>query len=98
MITKVSIIGVIQKHLELPDNIMDKLAQELYDHLGAGLPEKSPKDRGLSTKDLEELLAAVSKLKDIHSSIEPKYIEDQLYEDQLKQLENKLTEILFENT
>ena len=102
MITQINIIDVIQKHIELPAEVMDKLAKELYDHITSYLPKAktSPPlagEIGLTTKDLEEILVAVQKLKDIHSTIEPKYLEDTLYVDQLKQLEFKITEVLFKH-
>jgi dephospho-CoA kinase len=105
MITKVNIIEVIQKHVELPGEAMDKLAKDLYEHIAPFLPKiKEPPTHvkvegevGFTVKDLEEILVAVQKLKDIHSTIEPKYIEDTLYVDQLKRLEFNITEVLFKH-
>ena len=101
MITLTKLREVIQKNVELPETVAAKLAQDLLKYINPTLKEvleKANKVKGgvdLSIKDLEELLAAIQKLKEIHSSIEPKYVEDTLYVDQLKQLEFKLSEILF---
>ena len=101
MITKINIINVIQKHVELPAEVIDKLAKELYENVAPYLPKinTSPLagEIDLTTKDLEEILVAVQKLKDIHSTIEPKYVEDTLYVDQLNQLELKISEVLFKH-
>ena len=101
MITLTKLREVIQRNVELPEATAAKLAQDLLDYINPTFNEvldKANKAKGgvdLSIKDIEELLAAVQKLKEIHSSIEPKYIEDSLYVDQLKQLELKLSETLF---
>lgn len=101
MITEVSIIKVIQQHVDLPEDVLAKLGRELYTQLAPYLPKINPestnpdKKTGLTIRDWEELLVAIQKLKEIHSTIEPRYLEDTLYVDQLKQLEFKVSEILF---
>ena len=101
MITLAKLREVIQRNVELPEVVSAKLAQDLLEYINPVLNEvldKANKAKGgvdLSIKDLEELLIAIQKLKEIHSSIEPKYVEDTLYVDQLKQLELKLSETLF---
>lgn len=101
MITLTKLREVIHRNVELPEAISAKLAQDLLEYITPTLNEvldKANKAEGgvdLNIKDIEELLAAVQKLKEIHSSIEPKFIEDSLYVDQLKQLELKLSETLF---
>lgn len=102
MITQVNLIEVIQKHIELPQEVISKLAKDLYDHMAPHLYSKSKvipvkNKKGLTTGDLEEILVAVQKLKDIHSSIEPKYLEDVVYVDRLKQLEFIISEVLFKH-
>ena len=101
MITEISIIKVIQQHVDLPENVLAKLGKELYVQVSPYLPKITPettrsdKREGLTVGDWEELLVAIQKLKEIHSTIEPRYLEDTLYVDQLKQLEFKVSEILF---
>ena len=104
MITISKLREIIEQNVELPEDVAAKLAMDLLKYIQPEVDihlEKIRKSKGgvdLTIKDLEELIAAIEKLKEIYSSIEPKYVEDTLYVDQLKQLELKLNETLFKNT
>lgn len=101
MITKSTIATEIQKHLDLPDNVLDRLAEDLYRYVSPFLSKSKQIEEkaksSLTLKDLENLLTAVQKLKEIHSTVEPRYPEDVLYVDHLQKMEGKLNEILFEH-
>jgi len=104
MITEISILKVIQKQVDLPENVLAKLGKELFDHIDPFLPKigstihpLTEDQDGLSLREWENILVAIQKLKEIHATIEPQYIEDQLYIDNLKQLESKISEIVFKH-
>lgn len=105
MITKVSLIQVIQKHVELPDKVTDTLASEVFNLIEPYLPrvdlideDNMPEESiGLGVKDLEEILVAVEKLKEIYSTVTPQYVEDSLYVDTLKQVAFKISEVIFKH-
>ena len=98
MITLTGIKETIKEVLkDISDADLEQLAQHLIQDINKIIPTATVHIEAitLDIKTVEDILEAIKRVKDIHSSIEPRYVEDTLYVDQLKQLEFKLEEKLF---
>ena len=97
--TKTDIIKIIQQHIDLPDEVLDKLAKDLYEKVRPHVPVLTEDNfdavADFGRKEWEDMLAAVKKLKEVYSTMVPQYTEDIIYIDNLTQLESKISEILF---